>query len=192
MLYKGTKLILPAQYHKVVIFFTGGAVFTCIFANFGQNFYMKHILLAIAVLVSVSVAAQIKPAAKGVTYGAKTTKKGAVEVAVLKQQLDETSSFTGKVKGKITSVCEKKGCWMKLKQENGEDIRITFKDYGFFMPQDIVGKKVVLDGVAKMTVTSVADLQHYAEDAGKSKEEIAKITQPKKEVEFIAKGVLVL
>jgi hypothetical protein len=192
MFYKGTKHISPAQYHKVVIFLTGGVVFTCFFTNFEQNFYMKHILLAIAVLVSVSAAAQIKPAAKGVTYGAKTTKKGAVEVTTLKEKLDETSSFTGKVKGKITSVCEKKGCWMKLKQENGEYIRITFKDYAFFMPQDIVGKQVVLDGVAKMTVTSVADLQHYAEDAGKSKEEIAKITQPKKEIEFTAKGVLVL
>jgi hypothetical protein len=153
---------------------------------------MKHILLALAVLVSVSASAQIKPAAKGVTYGAKTSKKGAVDVVALTQQLESASSFTGKVKGKITSVCEKKGCWMKLKQENGEDIRITFKDYSFFMPQNIVGKEVVLDGVAKMTVTSVADLQHYAEDAGKSKEEIAKITQPKKEIEFTAKGVLVL
>jgi hypothetical protein len=192
MLYKVTKLILPVQYHKVVIFLTGGVVFTCFYTNFGQNFYMKHILLAIAVLISVSAAAQIKPAAKGVTYGAKTTKKGAVAVAALKQQLDEAQSFTGKVKGKITSVCTAKGCWMKLKQEDGEDIRITFKDYGFFMPQNIVGREVVLDGVAKMTVTSVADLQHYAEDAGKSKEEIAKIKEPKKEIEFTAKGVLVL
>lgn len=180
------------QYHKVVIFLMCGAVFNWFFGNFGQNFDMKQILLAVAVLVSVSVAAQITPAAKGVSYGAKTTKKGAIKVAEFKQKVEENSSFTGKVKGTITTVCTKKGCWMKLKQENGEDIRVTFKDYGFFMPQDIVGKKVVLDGEAKVKVTPVADLQHYAEDAGKSKEEIAKIKEPKKEIEFIAKGVLVL
>jgi Domain of unknown function (DUF4920) len=134
----------------VVIFLTGGAVFSPIFTNFEKILSMKHILLAAALLLSLGALAQIKPAAKGVTYGAKTTKKGAVEVTALKQKLDETSSFTGKVKGQITSVCEKKGCWMKLKQDNGEDIRITFKDYSFFMPQNIVGKEVVLDGVAKM------------------------------------------
>ena len=38
--------------------------------------------------------------------------------------------------------------------------------------------------------TSVKELQHYAEDAGKTKEEIAKIIAPKKEFAFEAKGVL--
>jgi hypothetical protein len=37
----------------------------------------------------------------------------------------------------------------------------------------------------------VAELQHYAEDAGKSKEEIAKINSPKTELTFVADGVLV-
>jgi hypothetical protein len=39
---------------------------------------------------------------------------------------------------------------------------------------------------------SVKQQKHYAEDAGKSKEEIEKIKEPKKETQFIAKGVLVL
>jgi hypothetical protein len=43
-----------------------------------------------------------------------------------------------------------------------------------------------------MKVTPVKELQHYAEDAGKSKEEIAKITEPKKEIVMNAKGILVL
>ena len=37
---------------------------------------------------------------------------------------------------------------------------------------------------------SVADLKHYAEDAGKSPEEIAKITEPSIEFAFEANGVL--
>lgn len=153
---------------------------------------MKHILTVVALFVSVAVIAQIKPAAKGVTYGAKTTAKGAISVTDLEGKLVDADKFTGKVKGEVTGVCVKKGCWMKLKQENGEGIMIRFKDYGFFMPQNIVGKEVVLDGIAEVTVTPVEDLKHYAEDAGKSKEEIAKITAPKKEIEFTAKGVLVL
>ena len=153
---------------------------------------MKRLIFSAALLLSLSAGAQIKLAAKNVTYGAKTTAKNAVEVNTLEEKLEASPKFTGKVKGTITEVCAKKGCWMKLAQTDGEGIMIRFKDYKFFMPQNIVGKEVVLDGHAEMTTTSVEMLKHYAEDAGKSKEEIAKITEPKKEIEFTAKGVLVL
>jgi hypothetical protein len=153
---------------------------------------MKKVFVFASLLLSLAVSAQIKPAKKGVTYGAKTTAKGAIEVPVMEEKLATADKFTGKVKGTIKEVCTKKGCWMKLETTEGEGIMVKFKDYKFFMPQDIVGKEVVLDGVAKVTTTSVEELKHFAEDAGKSKEEIEKITEPKKEIEFMAKGVLVI
>ena len=58
------------------------------------------------------------------------------------------------------------------------------------MPLDAQGKEVILEGKAFVQITPVEELQHYAEDAGKSKEEIAKITAPKKEFSFEANGVL--
>ena len=97
-----------------------------------------------------------------------------------------------KFKSKINSVCKKKGCWMKMDLANNSESFVRFKDYGFFMPKDIVGKTVVLEGISKKETTSVDELKHYAEDAKKSKEEIAKITEPKKEIKFEAKGVLVM
>jgi hypothetical protein len=111
---------------------------------------------------------------------------------LLEEKLVTAEKFKGKVKGTVTSVCEKKGCWMKLAQTDGDGIMIRFKDYKFFMPLNIAGKDVVLEGEAKKTVTSVEMLKHYAEDAKKSKEEIEKITEPKTEIEFIATGVLVV
>jgi hypothetical protein len=69
---------------------------------------------------------------------------------------------------------------------------VKFKDYKFFMPRDIVGKEVVLEGVAIIKEVPVKQLQHYAKDAGKTEEEIKNIKEPKKEVQFIAKGVLIL
>jgi hypothetical protein len=154
--------------------------------------FMKQLILATALFCSLSVAAQIKPAAKDVNYGAKVTAANAIEVNMLEEKLTTSDKFTGKVKGTVTGVCEKKGCWMKLAQTEGDGIMIRFKDYKYFMPQNIVGKEVVLDGEAIVTTTSVEMLKHYAEDAGKSKEEIEKITEPKKEIEFTAKGVLVV
>ena len=81
---------------------------------------------------------------------------------------------------------------MTLKMPDGEPIRITFKDYAFFMPKDIAGKTVVLVGIAKKQTISVETLRHYAEDAHQSADEVAKITDPKKEIAFEAKGVVIL
>ena len=154
---------------------------------------MKKILLFTIVLgITVIVAAQDPtPAAKGVTYGTGATEQGAVPVSQIEAKMKE-AKFTGKATGKVVSVCQEKGCWMKVENTGGETMMVKFKDYGFFMPKDIVGKEVVLDGDAAVKETSVKQLKHYAGDAGKSKEEISKITSPKKELIFTAKGVLVL
>ena len=96
------------------------------------------------------------------------------------------------IKGKVTAVCQKKGCWINLEKENGETVRVKFKDYAFFMPKDLAGKEVALHGYALKKITPVAELQHLAEDAGKSKEEIAQITEAKEEIAIKADGVIIL
>lgn len=81
---------------------------------------------------------------------------------------------------------------MTVKDENGVATRITFKDYGFFVPTSgAEGKEVVISGVAKRKVTDVATLRHFAEDAGKTQAEIDAITEPKQEIEFVASGVVI-
>lgn len=98
-----------------------------------------------------------------------------------------------KVMGTVEAVCKAKGCWMNIKSEAGQpSMFVKFQDYAFFMPKDIVGKKVVMLGSAFKEITSVEDLRHFAEDEGKSKEEIAKINKPREEMKFMAKGVLIL
>lgn len=94
-----------------------------------------------------------------------------------------------KVTAKINEVCSKKGCWMKLDLGESEEMMVRFKDYGFFMPLNAEGE-VVVNGKAYITETSVDELRHYAEDAGKSKEEIEAITEPKRTLAFEADGVL--
>jgi len=81
---------------------------------------------------------------------------------------------------------------MKLQKSDGEPLMVKFKDYKFFMPKDIVGKDVVLEGQAVVKEVPVKQLKHYAKDAGKSQEEIDKIKESKREIQFVAAGVLVL
>jgi len=154
---------------------------------------MKHLFtFALSVLLAFAVYAQEPVSAtKGITYGAGTTAEGVIPVADIDKKL-ENDKYTGKVSGKVVEVCQEKGCWMKVEKNNGETMMVKFKDYKFFMPKDIVGKEVVLDGEASVKEVPVKQLQHYAKDAGKSEEEIKKIKEPKKELQFVAKGVLVL
>ena len=152
----------------------------------------KLFILACSIVFAAAVYAQDPaPASKGVTYGAGTSAEGAVPVSDMEKKMVD-NKFEGKITGKVVEVCQEKGCWMKIEKPGGETMMVKFKDYGFFMPKDIIGKEVVLDGTASLKETSVKQLQHYAKDAGKSKEEIAKIKKPKKEVQFVATGVLVL
>ena len=91
----------------------------------------------------------------------------------------------------VNSVCQNKGCWMKVDLPEAEDVMVKFKDYGFFVPKDVEKKEVVLNGKAYVTEVSIEEQRHYAEDGGKSPEEVASISEPKRELSFLADGVLI-
>mgnify|MGYP000884992231 CR=1 FL=1 len=129
-------------------------------------------------------------AAKVEYFGEKITEDGAIPTDSLKAMMGDKTEMECKLTGKVDAVCQKKGCWMELKNTDGSTMRVTFKNYGFFMPKDCSGRTAIIDGVAKVDVTSVADLQEYAKDDGKSKEEIESIKEPLKELVFEAKGVI--
>ena len=154
---------------------------------------MKRTFISIFVLISaLSVLAQEpKPAETGITYGSGASLTGVVPISDLNKFIRD-NKFEGKISGRVVEVCQEKGCWMKVERANSETLMVKFKDYGFFMPKDIVGKEVVLDGEATIKEISVNQQRHYAKDAGKSKEEINSIREPKKELQFVAKGVRVL
>ena len=94
------------------------------------------------------------------------------------------------IAGKIESVCKKKGCWMNVQLTENEKVFVKFKDYGFFVPLDSDGSNAVMQGNAYKETISVEELQHYAEDDGKSEEEIAAITEPETRYLFMASGVI--
>lgn len=99
--------------------------------------------------------------------------------------------FNAKIEGEIVGVCKKKGCWMTVRKPDGNLMRVTFKDYGFFVPTDAEGRHVVMEGIAYFDTLSVAAVRHYAKDAGKSEAEIEAITEPEVGLAFEATGVLI-
>ncbi len=124
----------------------------------------------------------------GQAIGTPAEAKPAAEVPILLQQQD---SVYLTLSGKALTSCAKKGCWMTVALSNGEDMRVTFKDYGFFVPKDLNGEAVVMEGMLKKEVSSVEEQRHYAEDAGKTAAEVAAIQQPDTLYTFEAVGVLI-
>jgi hypothetical protein len=131
----------------------------------------------------------------GQTFGESFTAGTPVTYANLMEQLQTADSVNVQFQGIVQEVCQAKGCWMTIASAESSDempVMVKFKDYGFFMPKDISGREVVMNGYAYKEVTPVDELRHYAEDAGKSQEEIEAITAPKEEYKFLASGVVLL
>jgi hypothetical protein len=74
-------------------------------------------------------------------------------------------------------------------KDGATEVRVTFKDYGFFVPSALKGRTVVIQGVLTEEVTSEKDRKHYLEDAGASQAEIDAIKGDKRELAFEATGV---
>lgn len=123
--------------------------------------------------------------------GAELTEDGALTSADFLNELKGKDSVEVKLSAKINAVCQAKGCWMRLDLGNDQELMVKFKDYEFFVPKDASGKTAIVQGWAKVDTISVAELKHYAEDDGQSKEEIDAIKEPKAELTFVANGVMI-
>jgi len=150
------------------------------------------IALSAALFAACSTQAPDVAAQEVASYGEAITPDGAISVADFAKAISTTDSLNAKVACEIITSCTKKGCWMHVKMPDGTPMMVKFKDYAFFVPKTgLEGKQAVIQGYATREVTTVAELRHYAEDAGKSKEEIEKITAPKEDLFFLADGVLI-
>ncbi len=109
----------------------------------------------------------------------------------------EKGNFEGNVTAVLDGVCKKQGCWVTMKNENGESVRVRFKDHSFGVPTDTPeGTEVVLRGVATMDTTTVELQKHFLDDAKEAGEEVSQedydaITDDIIEVSFISDGILV-
>lgn len=102
------------------------------------------------------------------TRGEKVQAKGSnVGVAQLLKSPEAHEGKTVVVEGKVRKACEKKGCWMELAtDEKGAGVRVTFKDYAFFVPLDSAGSDARVEGVVKVAQLSEDHAKHYENEGG--------------------------
>lgn len=139
-----------------------------------------------ALLVAVLVAAA--PASEPLLRGDKLSGANPVEIAKLMATPADFEGKTVTVEAKVRKACEKKGCWMELTgtDPKGPGIRVTFKDYGFFVPLDSAGSTAKVEGVVKVAELPEARVKHYQQEGAT----IAKDKDGKyREVQLVATGV---
>jgi hypothetical protein len=129
----------------------------------GMN--MKKITFLFLILFSVSVFAQIEKLGRDITLTEKTN------IAAI---IANPESFVGKtvlVEGDVLDVCQKAGCWMELKNEGGDKIRIKVKDGDIVFPVSAIGSKALAEGtVYKIELTkeeAIKFYEHIAEENGR-------------------------
>ncbi|MBM4110518.1 MAG: DUF4920 domain-containing protein [Phycisphaerae bacterium] len=89
------------------------------------------------------------------------------------------------IEGTLSKVCLTMGCWVEM-GTTGEPLLVMTRDHAFFVPRNAQGVLARAYGRAVAREQSVELLQHLAEDAGASADDIARITQPRTRIVFIA------
>ncbi len=92
-------------------------------------------------------------------------------------------------RAEVLEVCQAKGCWMRLALSDKEQVMVRFKDYGFFVPKDLAGSEVLIEGLAFISEVPEEERKHLAEDGGATEEELSAIVGSAKEYGFEASGV---
>jgi len=111
----------------------------------------------------------------------------------LKDALQQPAQYQNQrvlLEGKISDVCQMKGCWLIL-SDGERSIRIKFEGYSFFVPKDSWGKKVRAEGRLIQETLSEDMARHYAAEQ-LTKSDPSAIKGPQRVVTFEAAGVAIL
>lgn len=111
--------------------------------------------------------------------------------------LADVPAYEGKfvrLVGEVKSVCTSKGCWLKMTSPGSEHaifVKFTCPVDGKLIPQEAIGKPVIVEGKLTVNTYSEDDARHYAAEEGKSAEEILKIVGEQKVLELEGPSALI-
>jgi Domain of unknown function (DUF4920) len=130
-----------------------------------------------------------RPAGWTLARGDKMTGAPAVTLSKL---LEDPAPHSGQVRtvdGVVRKACSRKGCWMELAataDSKAPGVRVTFKDYAFFVPTDSAGLQAKVEGVVSVEELPEATAKHFASEGA----QIARGPDGKaREVQLVASAV---
>ena len=110
------------------------------------------------------------PAAGAKLFGQPLQPAEAMPLADVLAKPDSFANQTVTVAGQVRKACTRKGCWMELAESTKDGTpgcRVTFKDYGFFVPLDSAGSSARVQGKVEVDTLSASAVRHYEEEGAK-------------------------
>lgn len=144
---------------------------------------MKRLVIALVLVATTASAGEIITRGAAISRDAKP-----VSLAKVLESPDQYAKAPVVVEGVATSACDRKGCWMQLgaTADDKQAVRVTFKDYAFFVPLDSKGSNVRAEGVVAVKKLTKRDADHLEEEGAKLKRNADGTAN---EVSFVASGV---
>ena len=140
-------------------------------------------------LLLLPVAAGSSPPGKERSFGAALTLEETTKLGDIVASPERFADRNVLLRGRLTDLCTKKGCWTVLTDDRAA-VRVTFQDYGFFLPQDALGQTALVEGRAEVQVLSEREARHYASESRNGDPDA--IEGPQRQVGFVATGVRLL
>lgn len=145
---------------------------------------MRRLAFVTAIIVTAFCAAASEDV---IRRGAPIGGDAAVAIETVLEAPETYAKAPVVVDGVIAAACTRKGCWMELVPAAGKPgMRVTFKDYAFFVPLDSKGMLARVEGVTKVRTLSKKEADHLAEEGAK----LARNADgTAREIAFVANGV---
>jgi hypothetical protein len=116
---------------------------------------MKKLVLIVTVVIGM-LACNNDPRTKlsqSGNFGEAFDTSNAMVIGDMDVLLNMSSSLGLKATGTVAQYCKGEGCWLTLKNENGENVLVEVKDKAFVLPYNIDGKTAIVNGVASRETT---------------------------------------
>jgi len=143
---------------------------------------MKKLVLVSLLIAGTAFAGDVVKRGDAIPADAKITP--------LAQVLEKPEDFTKTAvvtDGVVKAVCKQMGCWMEIAPAGDKDgVRVTFKDYGFFVPKDSKTMKAKMAGMIEIKTLSKEEADHLEHDGAVVKRNEDGTAR---EVSFVASGV---
>ena len=148
----------------------------------------RTVSLVIFLLVASFTAAAGTPSEipPGSDFGAGLTLSELTSLAEVVRAPEKFEARPVLLRGRISDVCQRKGCWVVLR-DGGEQVRVRFHDYAFFLPTDVAGSEAFVEGLVNVEELSQKAARHYATESVDGDPD--SITGPQREVGLTATGV---
>jgi len=136
------------------------------------------------------LAQQRVPLPHGMTFGRKVDSLQHIRADKVEAFMGTKIRISTTITGKVLQVDTPKGGWLQLDAGGGKIIRVHFKDYNVFIPKQLKGRNVMIQGVAQKLLIA-DDMQHFAGENVDRKKQNAVKPDAKQRLTFEAWGLMV-